>query len=100
MMRMLEALMRRAHVGELRQERHIVRRHAVAELPLAPFWNSSPRRKPAATRSSMSTTSSPSRRPFGKPALSPPMTPSGFSVSDGGMATLSRSISLGVTSGG
>ena len=32
MMRMLEALVRRAHVGELRQERHIVRRHAVAEL--------------------------------------------------------------------
>ena len=33
---------------------------------------------PIATRSSMSTTSSPGRRPFGKPALSPPMTPSRF----------------------
>ena len=33
---------------------------------------------PIATRSSMSTTSSPGRRPFGKPALSPPSTPSRF----------------------
>ena len=33
---------------------------------------------PIATRSSMSTTSSPGRRPFGKPALSPPSTPRRF----------------------
>ena len=32
MMHVLEALMGRTHVGELRQERHIVGRHAVAEL--------------------------------------------------------------------
>ena len=31
-MQVLEALVRRAHVGELRQERHVVRRDAVAEL--------------------------------------------------------------------
>src|SRR5215212_5087452 len=33
---------------------------------------------PIATRSSMSTTSSPGRRPLGKPALSPPSTPRRF----------------------
>src|SRR5829696_9382144 len=31
-MKVLKTLMRRAHVGELRQEWHIVRRHAIAEL--------------------------------------------------------------------
>ena len=31
-MKVLKSLMWRAHVGELRQERHVVRRHAVAEL--------------------------------------------------------------------
>ena len=35
---------------------------------------------PAITRSSMSTTSSPSRRPFGKPAVSPASTPKRFGV--------------------
>jgi hypothetical protein len=34
-----------------------------------------PFRKPAMTCSAMSITSSPSLRPFGKPALSPPITP-------------------------
>src|SRR5829696_1347200 len=36
MMHVLEPLMRRTHVGELRQERHIVCRHAVAELTVGP----------------------------------------------------------------
>ena len=34
MVHMLEALMGRGDVGELRHEWHIVRRHAVAELPV------------------------------------------------------------------
>ena len=38
---------------------------------------------PIATRSTMSTTSSPGRRPFGKPALSPPRTPRRFCAPTG-----------------
>ena len=39
---------------------------------------------PATARSAMSTTSSASRRPFGKPARSPPKTPSRFGLAVGG----------------
>ena len=48
----------------------------------------------------MSTTSSASRRPFGKPALSPPITPKRFSVSDGGTPRLIFSVSAGTASCG
>jgi len=53
---------------------------------------------PIATRSSMSTTSSPGRRPFGNPATSPPSTPSRCcdARSSGVIEVLSRSISDGV----
>ena len=44
-------------------------------LTPSPSGSLLPLRKPPTTRSSMSTTSSPSLRPFGKPAVSPPMTP-------------------------
>jgi hypothetical protein len=54
-----------------------------------------PFRNPATTWSSMSTTSSPSRRPFGNPALSPPITPKRFSVSAGGTPRFSFSVSTG-----
>ena len=40
-------------------------------------------RMPSTTRSATSTTSSPGRRPFGKPALSPPMTPRRFCAASG-----------------
>src|SRR3954453_1173370 len=50
-------------------------------------------RNPPITRSSMSTTSSPRRRPFGKPALSPASTPKRFSVADGGTPRLIFSVS-------
>jgi len=54
-------------------------------------------RTPMATRSSLSTTSSPGRRPLGKPALSPPSTPRLFCdpAGVGAMAVLRRSISEG-----
>ena len=52
------------------------------------------------TRSATSVTSSPTLRPFGNPAMSPPSTPSGFGDADGGIAVLRRSISEGFTFGG
>src|SRR5262245_13552739 len=55
---------------------------------------------PAIARIAMSVTSSPTRRPLGKPAVSPPRTPKRLGFGDGGIATLSRSISDGVTPGG
>ncbi len=54
---------------------------------------------PAIARIAMSVTSSPTRRPFGKPAASPPARRTGWATADGGIATLNRSISDGVTSG-
>jgi hypothetical protein len=56
---------------------------------------------PIATRSSMSTTSSAGRRPFGKPALSPPSTPRRrcWPLGVGAIAVLSRSISDTTTFG-
>ena len=45
------------------------------------------------TRSSMSVTSSASRRPFGKPAVSPASTPKRFGVALGGTPRLSLSVS-------
>src|SRR5207302_7408211 len=50
---------------------------------------------PARARSSMSVTSSARRRPFGNPALSPPSTPSGFGLADGGRAVFRRRYSAG-----
>src|SRR5262249_23667736 len=57
---------------------------------------------PIETRSAASTTSSPGRRPFGKPALSPPSTPSVFcdAAGTGAIVVLSRSISEGFTFAG
>src|SRR5437773_4376287 len=59
-------------------------------------------RTPIATRSSMSTTSSPGRRPFGNPALSPPSTPRRFwdAAGTGPMAVLRRNISEATTFAG
>src|SRR6184192_4770297 len=59
-------------------------------------------RTPIATRSSMSTTSSPGRRPFGNPALSPPRTPRRFcdAPAVGAIDVLRRSISDPTTLGG
>src|SRR5262245_535304 len=57
-------------------------------------------RTPIAARSSMSTTSSPGRRPFGKPATSPPSTPR-FDCDPAGVAAVpvfKRSISPGADS--
>ena len=51
---------------------------------------------PAIARSSIVVTSSTSLRPFGNPAASPAMSPSGFGSAVGGMATLSRSMSPGL----
>src|SRR5689334_20941671 len=67
--------------------------------PTAVFTPDTVQRTPIATRSSMSTTSSPGRRPFGKPAASPPSTPSRLwlAAGVGAIAVLSRSISDGVT---
>ena len=50
----------------------------------------------------MSTTSSPGRRPFGKPAVSPPSTPTGLCAAGAFAAidVLSRSISDGRTPAG
>ena len=48
---------------------------------------------PAMAFSSMATTSSPRRRPLGKPAASPATRPIGFSFFDAGTATFSRTIS-------
>src|SRR5579864_3897035 len=59
-----------------------------------------PVRAPSTTRSSISMTSSVSRRPFGKPALSPASTPRRLGVADGGIDMLSRSCSLGFTFAG
>ena len=59
------------------------------ETPLV----SLPSSAPASAFSSMSVALSASRRPFGKPALSPPRTPSGFGFADGGMLVFRRSIS-------
>src|SRR6185503_2566811 len=61
----------------------------------SPSGTALPFRIPATTCSSMSTTSSPSRRPFGNPALSPPITPKRFSVSAGGTPRLSFRVSTG-----
>src|SRR5262249_46506555 len=55
---------------------------------------------PSTTWSEMSTTSSVSRRPFGKPALSPARTPSRCGSMLGGIEVLSRIISAGRTFGG
>ncbi|MNN80163.1 hypothetical protein D3C81_1968730 [compost metagenome] len=54
---------------------------------------------PMATRRTTSTTSSPGRRPFGKPALSPPMTPRRFCAPTlvAAMDVFRRSISDAVT---
>src|SRR3954452_23515353 len=49
--------------------------------------------RPATARSSIATTSSPTRRPFGKPARSPPSTPRLFGLAAGGIARFSRSMS-------
>ena len=48
---------------------------------------------PATARSSIATTSSPIRRPLGNPAASPPRSPVSLGFFDGGIATLSRSMS-------
>ena len=50
---------------------------------------------PATARNAISTTSSNTLRPFGKPATSPPSSPSRLGLTAGGIATLSRSISCG-----
>src|SRR4029079_16667369 len=50
---------------------------------------------PARARSSMSTTSSAGRRPFGKPAVSPPSRPRRLGLRDGATAMFSRIISAG-----
>src|SRR4051794_22562306 len=52
-----------------------------------------PTSSPPTTRSSMSTTSSASRRPFGKPAVSPAMTPNRFGFAAGGTPRLIFSVS-------
>src|SRR5262245_23985708 len=51
---------------------------------------------PASARSSMSTTSSAGRRPFGNPAVSPPSRPRRLGFRDGGTAIFSRIISAGL----
>ncbi len=53
---------------------------------------------PATARSEMSTTSSNTRRPLGKPAKSPPSRPKRLGFDDGEIATLRRSISCGLPS--
>src|SRR4029077_7142130 len=49
--------------------------------------------RPATARSSIVTTSSSTRRPFGKPAASPATRPRLFGLDDGGIARFSRSMS-------
>ena len=75
-----------------RPERLVVLVDAVAERDLlaALVGGSS---APAITRSSMSVTSSASRRPFGNPATSPASTPKRFGFAAGGTPRLSFSVS-------
>src|SRR4029077_18697976 len=55
---------------------------------------------PASARTSMSTTSSPRRRPFGNPSSWPASRPRRFGDADGGIATFRRIISDGRTCAG
>jgi hypothetical protein len=59
----------------------------------APGWPGT--RTPSSACSATSMTSSPRRRPFGKPATSPPTTPSRFGFAAGGTLTFSRRYSAG-----
>jgi len=94
------AAVRRPEVRERREEREAGPGDAVADVGIAPsgvkVGSTSGIVAPAIAWSSMVTTSSVIRRPFGYPPRSPPRTPSAFGELVAGIAKFSRSMSAWV----
>ena len=93
--------MRRGDVWERRWKRHIVAGYAIAQHGVDPVVERRSQRRGTGHYAKCDIDDVVDRAaPFGKPAASPPMTPSGFGLADGGTATFSLSISDGTTLAG